>query len=96
MTRRLIVCFTAIALACVASFTIGAGKSPVADAIEKGDIATLRTLLLAKIGPSIGTMRLLSISSSKPAPKWERRTARVLLPCTWRPLTATPQSSPLS
>jgi len=48
MTRRLIVCFTTIALACLASFTIGAGKSPVADAVEKGDAATLRALLLAK------------------------------------------------
>ena len=48
MTRRLIVCFATIALACVASFTIGAGKSPVADAVEKGDAATLRALLVAK------------------------------------------------
>ena len=48
MTRRLIVFGTAIVLACIASFTLGAGKSPVADAVEKGDTATLRALLLVK------------------------------------------------
>lgn len=48
MTRRLIVFGTAIVLACIASFTLGAGKSPVADAVEKGDTATLKALLLVK------------------------------------------------
>src|SRR5262245_13522073 len=48
MTRRLIVFGAAIALACIASFTLGAGKSPVADAVEKGDKATLKALLLVK------------------------------------------------
>lgn len=48
MTRRLIVFGTAIVLACVASFTLAAGKSPVADAVQKGDSATLKALLLVK------------------------------------------------
>ena len=48
MTRRLILISTAILLACVATWTLGAGKSPVADAVEQGDSATLRALLLVK------------------------------------------------
>src|SRR5688572_971685 len=48
MTRRLILFSTAIVLASIASFTLAAGKSPVADAVEKGDKTTLRALLLVK------------------------------------------------
>lgn len=48
MTRRLILLSAAILLATLASLTLGAGKSAVADAVEKGDSVTLRALLLAK------------------------------------------------
>jgi ankyrin repeat protein len=48
MKKRLMVVSMAILLACIASLTLGAGKSAVADAVEKGDKATLRALLLVK------------------------------------------------
>jgi ankyrin repeat protein len=48
MTRRLILICTAITLASIASLTLAAVKSPVADAVERGDAATLRALLLVK------------------------------------------------
>ena len=48
MTRRLILFSTTILLAALASLTLGAGKSPIADAVEKGDKAAFRTLMLAK------------------------------------------------
>ena len=36
MTRRLILLTTATVLACIASLTLAAGKSPVADAVREG------------------------------------------------------------
>jgi len=48
MTRRLILLTTVTVLACIASLTLAAGKSAVADAVQKGDNAALRALLLVK------------------------------------------------
>src|SRR3970040_1460463 len=48
MTRRLILLCTAITLACIASLSLAVDKSPVADAVEKGDTTTLRALLALK------------------------------------------------
>ena len=48
MTRRLILLTTVTVLACIASLTLAAGKSAVADAVQKGDNAALRALLVVK------------------------------------------------
>src|SRR5438045_6525887 len=48
MTRRIILACTAIILLCLAGLTLGAARSDVADAAQKGDKAALRKLILAK------------------------------------------------
>ena len=45
MARRMILIFTAILLSSVAGLTLGAGKSEVATAAQKGDKATVVRLV---------------------------------------------------
>src|SRR5262245_787162 len=48
MTRNVIVGLSALLLALVTNFTLGAGRSDVADAAMKGDKAALRSLIQKK------------------------------------------------
>jgi len=48
MTRRLIAICVAVILSCIAAMTLGAGRSEIASAAERGDLAGVRDLIVKK------------------------------------------------
>jgi len=48
MTRRLLAICSAVILSCVAAITLGAGRSEIATAAERGDLAAVRDLIAKK------------------------------------------------